>query len=79
MTIEQFIRFQATRPFRPYAIHVADGRVLNVAHPEIASLTPSGRTISVLNDDQLIEVVDLLLVTSLRPLPANTDGITQAS
>jgi len=68
MTIEQFKRFRDARPFEPFAIHVADGRQFGVSHPEAVSLSTSGRTVSVVNDDEMLEVVDLLLVGSLRPL-----------
>ena len=68
MTIEQFRRFRDARPFEPFAVHAADGRSFPVTHPESASLSTSGRTLSVVNADEMLEVVDLLLVVSLRPL-----------
>jgi hypothetical protein len=69
MTVEQFKRFQFTKPYQPFVIHVADGREFPVTHPEAASLSPSGRTVLVFNKDRLLEVLDMLLVTSLRPVP----------
>jgi len=54
------------QPFRPFNIHLADGRSLPVEHPEVVAITPSGRTIGVGVSDA-IEIVDLLLVTSLKP------------
>jgi hypothetical protein len=67
MTLEQLILIHQTRPFRPFDIILADGRSLPVEHPEFLSRSPSGRTIGVGRDDGTIEVIDLLLVTSLKP------------
>jgi hypothetical protein len=67
MTIEQLRRMHQTRPFHPFDIHLADGRRLPVDHPELLAMTPPGRTIGVGLDDGTIEIVDLLLVTSLKP------------
>jgi hypothetical protein len=68
MTIEQLQRMHQARPFKPFDIHLADGRVLPVEHPEFFSRSPGGRTIGVgCLEDDTIEIVDLLLVTSLKP------------
>jgi hypothetical protein len=67
MTIEQLRRLHLARPFQPFDIHLADGRVLPVEHPEFLAQSPSGRTIGVGHDDGTIETVDLLLVVSLKP------------
>ena len=55
------------RPFHLFDIHLADGRSLPVASPEFLAFTPPGRTIGVGLADGTIEVVDLLLVTTLKP------------
>ena len=68
MTIEQLIEMHQRRPFQPFDIHLADGRILPVDHPEFLSRSPTaGRTIGVGTLDGTIEIVDLLLVTSLKP------------
>lgn len=68
MTIEQLAQMHQARPFQPFDIFLADGRILPVDHPEFLSRSPTGgRTIGVGTVDGTIEVVDLLLVTSLRP------------
>jgi len=68
VTIEQLRRFHQARPFMPFRVHIADGRQLDVRHPEFLAHTPAGRTIMIAADDDSFEVVDLLLVTSLEPL-----------
>jgi hypothetical protein len=67
MTIEQLRELHQARPFQPFDIHLADGRTLTVRHPEFLSHTPAGRTIAVSDTDETIEIVDLLLVVSLKP------------
>ena len=60
MTIEQLIQMHQVRPFQPFDIHLADGRVLPVDYPEFLSRSPTGRTIGVGTEAGVIEVVDLL-------------------
>jgi hypothetical protein len=67
MTIEQLRLMHQARPFRPFEIYLADGRSIPVEHPEFFSQSTSGRTIGVAVGDDAIEVIDLLLVTSLKP------------
>jgi hypothetical protein len=62
------------RPFQPFEIHLADGRTLTVAHPEMLAQSPTGRTIGVAHPDDTIESVDLLLVTSIKPLASGSTG-----
>jgi hypothetical protein len=67
MTIEQLRKRHQAKPFQAFDIHLADGRSLPVDHPEMLAVPPPGRTIGVGCMDGTIEVVDLLLVTSLKP------------
>ncbi len=66
MTIEQLSKWVRTQPFAPFDINLADGRSIPVERPEFIAQSPTGRTISVWGPDDAFEVVDLLLVTSLR-------------
>jgi len=68
MTIEQIRRMHRAQPFRPFDIHLADGRSLPVTHLECLAITPPGRTVGVALPDGTIEIVDLLLVTTLKPV-----------
>lgn len=67
MTVEQLRKLHRATPFKPFEIHLADGRSLPVEHPEVLAITPPGRTIGVGLTDGTVEIVDLLLVTSLKP------------
>jgi hypothetical protein len=76
MTIEQLRAMHQARPFEPFDIYLADGRTIAVDHPEFLSQSPAGRTISVGMPDGTHQVIDLLLVTSLKP-HANGAGRTR--
>ena len=68
MTVEQLIQMRRAQPFRAYRIHLADGRQLDVKHPDFVARSPSGRTAIVYKPDETFEVIDLLLATSLEAL-----------
>jgi len=68
MTVEPLTQMQQARPFRPYRIHLADGRFLDVEHPDFLARSPSGRKAIVYKRDETWEVIDLLLVASLEVL-----------
>jgi len=53
-------------PFRPFTIHLADGRSLTVPHRDFVSQSPGGRTIIVYWSDEAFSIVDLYLVTELE-------------
>lgn len=66
MTIEQLRRLYDAQPFRPFVIHLADGRQVPVRHREFLATAPSGRTITVFTSDDACDIIDLLLVTDVE-------------
>lgn len=66
MQIKDLQAFYRTQPFRPFILHLADGREIGVAHPEFIAFSPTGRSAVVYGKDGAFEVVDMLLVTSLE-------------
>ena len=66
MTIEQVRRSYNAQPFRPFTMHMADGRAIRVEHREFLAMSPTGRTVIVYQPDDSFDVVDLLLVTDLK-------------
>jgi hypothetical protein len=68
MSIDLVKALHQARPFQPFLIHLADGRTLEVPHPEFMAQTPMGRTIIVTKDEESLEIVDLLPVVSLEPI-----------
>ena len=71
MTIEQVRNLYDAQPFRPFVMHLADGRELPVHHREFMASAPSGRTVIVYQPDDSFNIVDLLLVTDLE---VNAEG-----
>jgi hypothetical protein len=71
--IREAIRAQ---PFRPFRLHLADGRSILVAHPELILVTPQGRRVVVARaeDDGLTLVEPLLIVTLETIEPASAPG-----
>jgi hypothetical protein len=69
MTIEQLRNVLQARPFKPFLMHLADGREIRVQHPESFWSVPSGRTVFISQPDDTVNIVDLLLVTDLEIPP----------
>jgi hypothetical protein len=65
MTTEQIRQNHQAAPFHPFTIHLADGRLFEVPHPEFLWIHPGGRLIWVAVNSGAAEVIDLRLVTSL--------------
>jgi hypothetical protein len=68
VTTELLERMHQMRPFVPFSIFVGDGREIRVDHPEMMAYKPKARTCAVWVDGAY-EVIDLLLVTTLKPRP----------
>ena len=69
MTIEQLRNAYTAIPFRPFMLHLADGRQVPVLSPEFILSVPSGRTIVVCQPDDTLNIIDLLLVTDMEIRP----------
>jgi hypothetical protein len=66
VTIDEVRRFFNAKPFAPFTLYLADGRQFPVASREFMALSPLGRTVAVYQPDGMVDVIDLLLVTSLK-------------
>lgn len=69
MTIEQLREVHNARPFRPFTLHLADGRSFEVNHPEFLSQSRSGRTLHFVTPKDTLEHIDLLMVVSIEEFP----------
>jgi hypothetical protein len=76
MTIKQLKDAYDAQPFRPFIIHLADGREIPVKSREFIMTVPSGRTIVVVQPDDRLHIIDLLLITDLEVIP-QTNGSRQ--
>ena len=67
MTVKRIRTMLEERPFRPFEIHISDGKKVTVKAPDFAWIHPHGRTMYVCPDPQVDadEVIDLLHVTNL--------------
>jgi len=65
MTLERIRELYDAEPFRPFWIHLADGREIGVLSREFILPAPSGRTLVVFEPDDRMHIIDLLLVTEL--------------
>ena len=70
MQTEELQSVYRAQPFRPFVLHLADGRDVRVDHPELMALSPTGRSAVVYGKDGAFEIIDVMLVTS----PEVTDG-----
>jgi len=70
MTIEQLRNAYDAQPFRPFIMHLADGRAIPVRQREFIMTAPSGRTIVVCQPDDTVTIIDLLLISDLEFKPA---------
>lgn len=75
MTIEQLRLAAAKRPFRPFELRLADGQRIAVRSPEFLMIPPTAQwTFVVYREPEAYDVIDRLLVTSIRFGTAPTDG-----
>ena len=74
MAIEEIRRLRLADPFRPFVIHLADGRRFSVPRAEFLALSPTGRTIAVFMPDDTFEIVD---VPSVKRLSVNSKRSTR--
>jgi hypothetical protein len=68
MTIDQIRAVHLAHPFRPFVLHLADGRAMQVRHPEFLAYSHTGRTVIVATPGDVFERVDALLIVSVEEL-----------
>ena len=69
MKIEQLRNTHQARPFIPFTICMADGNIFRIEHPEFLSFFPSGRSITVYQEDDSHSILDVALITELKVDP----------
>ncbi len=68
MNVTHFRQMLRAEPFQPFRIHLADGRDMDIDHPDFVGYTPTGRTVVITRLDETFEVINLLLVSTLEVL-----------
>ena len=71
MTVDQFRAALHRVPFSPFTIRMADGRAIDVPHPDFVAHVPTGRTVIVVHPNESHSVLDLLLMSELEVHTAN--------
>jgi hypothetical protein len=66
VTIEKIKELYDAQPFRPFVLHLADGRAIPVHHRDFMMAVPSGRTVIVVQPDDSMNIIHLLLVTDVE-------------
>lgn len=77
MTAEQVLLRKDAVPFLPFEMLLADGRVLLIPHPDFLSVAEEEELAHVHALNGEIEVLDLLLVVSIRFPARKTAGAKQ--
>jgi len=69
MTVQEVKSLYHANPFRPFKIHLSDGRAIPVKQPEYILPDPTGRTVIVYQPDGSFHIIELLLVSALEVGP----------
>ena len=74
MLPSQISPFFFSQPFEPFAIHLADGRIFEIRHPDFATISQAGLGVWVMHQSGALEILDTSLICSLRTIgPADLD------
>lgn len=65
MNIAEIKKLSHAQPFRPFNVYLADGRSVHVRHPDFLAF--GARSITVYEDPEAAETIDVRLITSLKP------------
>jgi hypothetical protein len=69
MRHEQIRTLLRDQPFRPFTIHLPEGRAVPVAHHDFALLSPDGRTLVAYDPHGSMNVIDVMLIASIHVGP----------
>jgi hypothetical protein len=72
MRLEQLRGLITAQPFRPFTIHLPEGRAVPVVHHDFALLAPDGRTLFAYGPDLSFNMIDVMLITSIQIGPPPT-------
>jgi hypothetical protein len=66
MTIRQLRAAHRAIPFHAFNVHMADGRMFHVPHPDFLSMSPTGRTVIIYQENEDMSILDLPLMTEIE-------------
>ena len=69
MILEKLRELCDAESFKPFVLHLPDGRQIAVEHPDFVSFGQGGRILSVVNGDESESIIDLMLVSDITVKP----------
>ena len=72
MTIEKIRGLCNAEPFRPFVLHLLDGREVTVKHPDSIAFFHTGRLLIVAHEDESESLIDPMLVSDITLARART-------
>ena len=72
-------RHITNQPFRPFTIHMADGRAVSVVARDFVLVSPQGRYVDVYQPDETHDILDALFITGVSFAPAPSPPPNQPS
>ena len=66
MTADKLRNLLNMSPFRPFEVHLPSGKSVAVPARDFAALSPSGRTMIVLGENESEEIVDVMLIERVQ-------------
>jgi hypothetical protein len=76
MNVKSIREYCEEKPFRPFTIHLSDGRSIPVQHPEMVLYPPNGQELIVYQPDNSFDFVDVFQITGLK-VKSRTNGKSQ--
>ncbi len=74
LAIDQIKELHLARPFKPFRLHLADGRKYDVRHPEFLAFSRSGKTLHFVTESDSIDHIDVLMIVSVEEKPVGRGG-----
>ena len=65
-TMNQVRRAMHAQPFQPFTLRLADGRTYLVKHPDFVAVSPGGREMVFVGDDEGIHDIEMLLIVEVE-------------
>ncbi len=62
VTAERIRGLLGANPFRPFVLHLPSGKTVEVPHRDFAAISPTGRLLVVLGEEDSETIVDVALV-----------------
>jgi hypothetical protein len=66
MQLQQLRTYVHAHPDRPFTLHVADGRTIDVKHSDYIAIPEKGRTIVVIHDNNTHDMLEVALITGVH-------------